>query len=123
MADLFENPIGTNGFEFIEFTGKDIPLLEKLMDDFGFTAVARHKTRNITLYQQKDIKFLLNRETDGQSGVFAAEHNGGASAVSRMRQPPTQKPKNAAQRLCRRKSMGVPWPFRQSRELAAHYSI
>ncbi|PJB69408.1 MAG: 4-hydroxyphenylpyruvate dioxygenase [Alphaproteobacteria bacterium CG_4_9_14_3_um_filter_47_13] len=82
MADLFENPIGTNGFEFIEFTGKDIPLLEKLMDDFGFTAVARHKTRNITLYQQKDIKFLLNRETDGQSGVFAAEHNGGASAMA-----------------------------------------
>lgn len=82
MADLFENPLKTNGFEFLEFTGKDIPLLEKIMDDFGFTAVGKHKERDITLYQQHDIKFLINREKGGQSGDFAEEHNGGASAMA-----------------------------------------
>ena len=82
MADLFENPLKTNGFEFLEYTGKDIPALEKLMDEFGFTAVAKHKTRDITLYQQRDIKFLINREKDGQAGSFAQEHNGGASAMA-----------------------------------------
>lgn len=82
MADLFENPLKTDGFEFLEYTGKDIPLLEKLMKDFGFTAVAKHKTRDITLYQQHDIKFLINRETEGQPGAFADEHNGGASAMA-----------------------------------------
>ncbi len=82
MADLFENPLNTDGFEFVEFTGKDIPQLEKLMKDFGFTAVAKHKQRDITLFQQKNIKFLLNREKTGQAGAFAKEHNGGASAMA-----------------------------------------
>ena len=82
MTDLFENPLNTDGFEFVEFTGKDIPQLEKLMADFGFTAVARHKERDIILYQQHDIKFLLNREKGGQPGAFADEHNGGASAMA-----------------------------------------
>ncbi len=82
MADLFENPLKTDGFEFVEFTGKDIPQLEKLMDDFGFTAVAQHKERDITLYQQMNIKFLINREKGGQPGAFADTHNGGASAMA-----------------------------------------
>lgn len=82
MADLFENPLKTNGFEFVEFTGKDIPQLEKLMADFGFTAVAKHKTKDITLYQQHDIKFLINREKDGQPAKFADIHTGGASAMA-----------------------------------------
>ncbi len=82
MADLFENPLKTDGFEFVEYTGKDIPQLEKLMKDFGFTAVARHKNKDITLYQQHNIKFLLNREKTGQAAAFAEEHNGGASAMA-----------------------------------------
>ncbi len=82
MADLFENPLGTDGFEFVEYTGNDIPLLETLMSQFGFTAVAKHKTRDITLYQQRDIKFLLNRETSGQPGDFTATHKGGANSMA-----------------------------------------
>ena len=82
MADLFENPLKTDGFEFVEYTGKDIAQLEKLMNDFGFTAVAKHKSRDITLYQQRDIKFILNKETSGQAASFAEEHHGGASAMA-----------------------------------------
>ena len=81
MADLFENPIGTDGFEFLEYTGKDIAFLENLMKEFGFTATGRHKTKNITLYQQGKVNFLINAETTGQPKAFADEHNGGASAM------------------------------------------
>lgn len=81
MSDLFENPLGTDGFAFVEFTGNDIPALEELMDQFGMTAVGHHKERDITLYKQNDIIFLLNREKSGQAGRFVKEHNAGANAM------------------------------------------
>ncbi len=80
MADLFENPLGTDGFAFIEYTGKPT-ILEKLFADFGFTSVARHKERNVVLYRQGGVNFLLNYETTGQSGAFQAIHTSGASAM------------------------------------------
>jgi 4-hydroxyphenylpyruvate dioxygenase len=80
MADLFENPLGTDGFEFLEFTG-DPKLLEKLFADFGFTAVGKHKIHVIVLYRQGRINFLLNREKTGQAGAFAKDHNGGVNAM------------------------------------------
>lgn len=81
MSDLFENPLGTDGFAFVEFTGSDIPALEELMDQFGMAAVGHHKERDITLYKQNDIIFLLNREKSGQPGRFVKEHNAGANAM------------------------------------------
>jgi 4-hydroxyphenylpyruvate dioxygenase len=81
MADLFENPIGTDGFEFLEYTGNDIAFLENLMKEFGFTATGRHKSKDITLYEQGRINFILNAEKAGQPKAFADEHNGGASAM------------------------------------------
>jgi 4-hydroxyphenylpyruvate dioxygenase len=81
MADLFENPIGTDGFEFLEYTGNDIPFLENLMKEFGFTATGKHKTKNITIYQQGKVTFLVNADKTGQPKAFADEHNGGASAM------------------------------------------
>ncbi len=81
MADLFENPLKTNGFEFVEYTG-DAAVLDKLFRDMGFTAVAKHKTRDVTLYRQGRINFLLNRQKDGQAAKFAKDHNGGANAMA-----------------------------------------
>lgn len=80
MADLFENPLGTDGFEFLEYAG-DAASLEKLFADFGFTPVAKHKSKDIVLYRQGTINFLLNREKSGQAGAFAAEHHGGVNAM------------------------------------------
>jgi 4-hydroxyphenylpyruvate dioxygenase len=80
MADLFENPLGTDGFEFIEYTGEPAKL-EKLFRDFGFTAVAKHKERNVVLYRQGGVNFLLNYETAGQPGEFQKIHTSGASAM------------------------------------------
>ena len=78
MADLFENPLGTDGFAFVEYTGEP-EKLDKLFRDFGVTPIAKHKKRDVTLYRQGSVNFLLNRETGGQSGEFA--HGQGVSVA------------------------------------------
>lgn len=80
MADLFENPLGTDGFEFIEYTGEP-QKLELLFLSFGFSPIAKHKTRDVVLFRQGGINFLLNRETKGQAKDFQDIHTSGASAM------------------------------------------
>ncbi len=74
MADLFENPMGLNGFEFVEFASPTPGLLEPLFELMGFTAVAKHRSKNVTLYRQGDINFILNEEPDSYVAYFAEEH-------------------------------------------------
>lgn len=81
MADLFENPLGTNGFEFVEYAG-DVDFLDTLFRSYGFVAVAKHKQRDVVLYRQGRINFLLNREKSGQGADFAKVHGSGASAMA-----------------------------------------
>jgi 4-hydroxyphenylpyruvate dioxygenase len=69
MADLFPNPLGTDGFDFVEYAAPDAALLHALFKTMGFTAVARHKRIAATLYRQGDINFVVNE----QPGSFAAE--------------------------------------------------
>jgi 4-hydroxyphenylpyruvate dioxygenase len=80
MADLFENPLGTDGFAFVEYTGEP-EKLDKLFRDFGFTPIAKHKKRDVTLYRQGNVNFLLNRDITGQPGEFQKIHTSGASAL------------------------------------------
>ncbi|MGH8162296.1 MAG: 4-hydroxyphenylpyruvate dioxygenase [Gammaproteobacteria bacterium] len=70
----FENPMGVNGFEFVEFAAPDPKLLHDLFPRLGFTAVARHKTQKITLYRQGDCNFLVNETPDSFASEFAARH-------------------------------------------------
>ncbi|MEE8496051.1 MAG: 4-hydroxyphenylpyruvate dioxygenase [Xanthomonadales bacterium] len=74
MADLFENPMGLNGFEFVEFASPTAGVLEPLFEVMGFTAVAKHRSKNVTLYRQGDINFILNQEPDSYAAYFAQEH-------------------------------------------------
>jgi len=78
MADLFENPMGLCGFEFVEFASPVPGLLEPLFEKMGFTLVARHRSKDVVLYRQGEINFIVNREPRSQAAYFAAEH--GASA-------------------------------------------
>lgn len=82
MADLFENPLGTDGFEFVEFTSPEPEKLEALFTLLGFTPVARHKSKDITRFKQGDINFLVNRETKGQAADFRAIHGPSANAMA-----------------------------------------
>ena len=82
MADLFENPLGTDGFEFVEFTSPEPETLEALFTQLGFTPVAKHKTRDITRFKQGDITFLVNREQTGQAAEFRKAHGPSANAMA-----------------------------------------
>ena len=82
MADQFENPLGTDGFEFVEYTGPDATALAALFTRLGFTPVAKHTTKDIVRYKQGDINFLLNSEPDGQAAEFRKVHGPSANAMA-----------------------------------------
>ena len=68
------NPAGTDGFEFVEFAHPEPAKLADLFERMGFVAVARHKTRDITVYRQGDINYVLNADPQSFAGRFVAEH-------------------------------------------------
>jgi 4-hydroxyphenylpyruvate dioxygenase len=82
MPDLFENPIGTDGFEFVEFTAPDPQLLKDYFEQLGFTAVARHRSKNVLRFKQGDINFIVNMEPAGQPADFRAKHGPSANGMA-----------------------------------------
>ncbi len=82
MADLFDNPIGTDGFEFVEFTAPDPALLKAYFEQLGFTAVARHRSKNVLRFKQGDINFIVNMEPSGQPADFRAAHGPSANGMA-----------------------------------------
>ncbi len=82
MADLFENPMGTDGFEFIEYTAPDTAALGRYFETMGFRAVARHRSKNVTLYRQNDVNFIVNAEPDSHGARFARAHGPSACAMA-----------------------------------------
>ncbi|MCJ8339603.1 MAG: 4-hydroxyphenylpyruvate dioxygenase [Pseudomonadales bacterium] len=74
MADLFDNPMGLAGFEFVEFSAAEQGLLEKTFESMGFTHVANHRSKNVRLFRQGDINFIINYEKDSHAYYFAKEH-------------------------------------------------
>src|SRR5690349_19666487 len=82
MADLFDNPMGLCGFEFVEFASPTPNVLEPLFEKMGFSLVARHRSKDVLLYRQGDINFIVNREPKSFAGYFAAEHGPSACALA-----------------------------------------
>ncbi len=77
------NPLGTDGFEFVEFTAptaEGIEQLHSLFEILGFTAIARHRSKDVTLFRQGDINFLVNATPYSHFEQFARAH--GPCAVS-----------------------------------------
>ena len=74
MAQQHSNPLGINGFEFVEFAAPDAAVLHELFGSMGFVAVARHGNRHVTLYRQGGINFLVNEEPDSFAAEFARAH-------------------------------------------------
>ena len=77
-----ENPLGLDGFEFVEFTGPDPEALAGLFEAMGFTHLANHKSKNVRHYSQGDINFILNMEPVGQASLFRSEHGPSANAMA-----------------------------------------
>jgi 4-hydroxyphenylpyruvate dioxygenase len=81
-TDLFDNPLGTDGFEFVEFTSPDPEGLARVFEAMGFTAVARHRSKNVLRYKQGGIDFILNMEPRGQAAQFRGEHGPSINAMA-----------------------------------------
>lgn len=78
MPDLFENPMGLDGFEFVEFAALERGVLEPVFEMMGFSHVARHRSKDVDLWRQGGINFIINYEKGSPAYYYAEEH--GASA-------------------------------------------
>jgi 4-hydroxyphenylpyruvate dioxygenase len=77
-----DNPVGTDGFEFVEYTAPDPELLRTLFERLGFPVTARHRSKNVTLHRQGDINFIINAEPGSFGQRFAREHGPSACAMA-----------------------------------------
>ena len=82
MSDLFDNPMATDGFEFVEYTAPDPQLLRTLFERLGFPVVARHRSKNVTLHRQGEINFIINAEPQSFAQSFARAHGPSACAMA-----------------------------------------
>jgi 4-hydroxyphenylpyruvate dioxygenase len=82
MTDLFENPMGLMGFEFVEFSSPAPNVIEPVLEMLGFTRAAEHRSKDVTLYRQGDINFIVNREPKSFAWYFAAEHGPSACGMA-----------------------------------------
>ena len=82
MTDLFDNPMGLCGFEFVEFAASEEGILEPVLQAVGFEHVANHRTKNVKLYRQGGINFILNYEPKSPAAYFAEEHGPSACGMA-----------------------------------------
>jgi len=70
-----------DGFEFVEFASPKPGVLEPVFDMLGFTKVATQRSKNVSLYRQGAINFIVNNEPDSPAAFFAAEHGPSACGM------------------------------------------
>jgi 4-hydroxyphenylpyruvate dioxygenase len=81
MTDLFENPLGLDGFEFIEFCAPEKGQLELVFEKLGFTRIAQHRSKDVALWRQGEINLIANYEPRSPAAYFAAEHGPSACGM------------------------------------------
>ncbi|MEO8509224.1 MAG: 4-hydroxyphenylpyruvate dioxygenase, partial [Betaproteobacteria bacterium] len=82
MNDLFDNPMGLLGFEFVEFASPTPNVLEPVFELLGFSRVATHRSKDVALYRQGDINFIVNNEVPSVASYFATEHGPSACGMA-----------------------------------------
>ena len=80
--DMATNPLGLNGFEFVEFTSPDPEAMARQFEQLGFVPTHRHPTKSITRYKQGRINLMLNRDESGRVKAFRDAHGASASAMA-----------------------------------------
>ena len=79
---LWDNPLGTDGFEFVEYAAPDPAALGRLFEQMGFSAIAKHRSKNVLLYRQGDINFIVNAEPGSFAQGFARVHGPSICAMA-----------------------------------------
>ena len=80
--DPWDNPMGTDGFEFVEYTAPDPAALGAVFERMGFIAIARHRSKRVTLYRQGDVNFIVNAEPESFAQSFARLHGPSICAIA-----------------------------------------
>ncbi len=78
----WDNPMGTDGFEFVEYAAPDPAALGRLFETMGFAAIARHRTKSVMLYRQGEINFIINAEPNSFAQRFARQHGPSVCAMA-----------------------------------------
>jgi 4-hydroxyphenylpyruvate dioxygenase len=100
VNDLTSNPMGLDGFEFVEFACEKRGQLESVFEMMGFIHVANHRSKDVVLYRQGDINFIINYEPESHAHYFADEHGPSACGMA-------FRVKNAQQAFSRALSLGA----------------
>ncbi|WP_374469951.1 4-hydroxyphenylpyruvate dioxygenase [Phenylobacterium sp.] len=77
-----ENPLGLDGFEFVEFTSPEPEKMKGLLEQMGFTAYARHPSKDVVRYKQGRTNLLVNQEATGQAAAFRGDHGPSANGMA-----------------------------------------
>jgi 4-hydroxyphenylpyruvate dioxygenase len=77
-----ENPIGLDGFEFVEFTSPEPAKMRELVERMGFTAYSKHPSKDVIRFKQGRINLLVNSESTGQAAEFRKAHGPSASGMA-----------------------------------------
>jgi len=78
----WENPMGTDGFEFIEYAAPDPAAMGKVFEQMGFRPIAKHRHKNVLLYRQGTINFIINSEPGSFAQRFARQHGPSICAIA-----------------------------------------
>ncbi|MES2685916.1 MAG: 4-hydroxyphenylpyruvate dioxygenase [Pseudomonadota bacterium] len=78
----WDNPMGTDGFEFIEYAAPDTAAMGAVFERMGFKPIAKHRHKNVTLYRQGGINFIINAEPDSFAQRFARQHGPSVCAIA-----------------------------------------
>ena len=82
IESAWPNPMGTDGFEFIEYAAPDPQAMAAVFERMGFKAIAKHRHKNVTLYRQGGINFIINAEPDSFAQRFARQHGPSVCAIA-----------------------------------------
>ncbi len=82
MSDLDNNPMGLDGFEYVEFSAPERGILEPVFSMLGFSHIANHRSKEVTLWRQGDVNFIINYEADSYARYFADEHGPSACGMA-----------------------------------------
>ncbi len=72
--ETWDNPMATDGFEFVEYAAPDPAALGALFEQLGFVLLARHRSKAVSLYRQGEINFVINAEPGSFGQSFAQVH-------------------------------------------------
>lgn len=81
MITQRDNTMGTDGFEFVEYTAEESYALARPFDQMGFVRVGRHRHKDVILYRQGEINFIVNHEPDSYVRAFARVHGPSVCAI------------------------------------------